>query len=338
MPLAFDRDRQRSSMHLIRFGRGSTEAMRRPVYCVAVEPSHPPLALGMVVAHAAKSSAASRYRFEKTIHRSTRSVLEAIAADGPGVVLFSDYIWSTKQNLEISAELKRAAPECLLIHGGPDVPKDPGASDAFLRAHPAIDIAVEGEGERTFTEILLALDGTLDRARLREVSGLTYRDGERLVRTGPRDRTRELDELPSPYLDGFFDDQKHSQWRAAILETNRGCPYGCTFCDWGSATLQKIRNFGLERVESEIAWIAQRKIPIVFVADANFGILPRRRDREALGEREAEVRLPAADRRQLREERDRAGRGDHPSVGAESDDGPRDHLAAVDGSPNLGRG
>ena len=46
----------------------------------------------------------------------------------------------------------------------------------------------------------------------------------------------------------------------AILETNRGCPYGCTFCDWGSATLSRIRKFDLDRVFAELEWCAQHEV------------------------------------------------------------------------------
>ncbi|NND69773.1 MAG: radical SAM protein, partial [Halioglobus sp.] len=59
----------------------------------------------------------------------------------------------------------------------------------------------------------------------------------------------------------------------AILETNRGCPYGCTYCDWGSATLAKVTKFSAERVIAEIEHIAQRESDAIFIADANFGML-----------------------------------------------------------------
>ncbi|MGY8679580.1 radical SAM protein [Bradyrhizobium sp. UFLA05-153] len=59
------------------------------------------------------------------------------------------------------------------------------------------------------------------------------------------------------------------------METNRGCPYSCTFCDWGSATQSKVRQFDLARVKEEITWIARRGIGGFGVADANFGILAR---------------------------------------------------------------
>jgi hypothetical protein len=90
-----------------------------------------------------------------------------------------------------------------------------------------------------------------------------------------RERPRELDEFPSPYLDGTFDQLHPERWLAGIVETNRGCPYGCTFCDWGAATLQKIRTFDIERIRAEVEWLAERQIPNLWWADANFGILPR---------------------------------------------------------------
>ena len=65
---------------------------------------------------------------------------------------------------------------------------------------------------------------------------------------------------------------------SAVLETNRGCPYGCTFCDWGSATRSRIRTFPLDRIEAELDWIADHGYEHLLLADANFGILERDRD------------------------------------------------------------
>ncbi|MDZ7783945.1 MAG: radical SAM protein [Halioglobus sp.] len=61
----------------------------------------------------------------------------------------------------------------------------------------------------------------------------------------------------------------------AILETNRGCPFGCTFCDWGSATLSRVRKFNIDRVFEEIEWCARNQIQTASFADANFGMLER---------------------------------------------------------------
>ena len=62
---------------------------------------------------------------------------------------------------------------------------------------------------------------------------------------------------------------------SVVTETNRGCPYGCTFCDWGSATLSRIRSFSIERVFAEIEWCATHGMFCIGPADSNFGIFPR---------------------------------------------------------------
>ena len=60
-----------------------------------------------------------------------------------------------------------------------------------------------------------------------------------------------------------------------LWETNRGCPFSCTFCDWGSAVASKVYRFEMERILSEVDWFAQHKIEFIYCCDANFGILAR---------------------------------------------------------------
>lgn len=115
---------------------------------------------------------------------------------------------------------------------------------------------------------------------LEGIPGLTYLDPttDEVVRTPDGNRVADLDSLPSPYLTGEFDHVDPADWsRVVAVETNRGCPYGCTFCDWGSATLSRIRQFDLDRVKAELEWIADRKVacPTLYLTDANFGIVSR---------------------------------------------------------------
>ena len=83
--------------------------------------------------------------------------------------------------------------------------------------------------------------------------------------------------IPSPYLEGTFEDlfRKYDYKWTPTWETNRGCPFKCTFCDWGSAIASKVRNFEEERLYKEIDYFSEKKIDLVFGADANFGILKR---------------------------------------------------------------
>src|SRR5262249_53943034 len=79
--------------------------------------------------------------------------------------------------------------------------------------------------------------------------------------------------IPSPILTGLFD--AYEETDLGIIETNRGCPYTCTFCDWGSAIAAKVRKFSLDRVFKELEWCAQHRVGGIFCADANFGMYER---------------------------------------------------------------
>jgi len=201
---------------------------------------------------------------------------------GPGVWLFSNYMWSIELNMQISNAIKQHNASNFTIHGGPSTPDYPQACDEFFQEHASVDIAVHGEGEMTIVEIFETLfrdknnSITHDPFRLSKVPGMTYRDliSKKSVRTEDRKRLRSPGDVPSPYLSGTFDNYR-GRVEASIIETNRGCPYGCTFCDWGSATNQKIRKFDLDRTFDEISWIGKNKIKVLWIADANYGLFER---------------------------------------------------------------
>ncbi len=259
---------------------------KKTVYCVYERPHHSPMALGMVVSYAKayrNGLLNESYEFDPTFYFTTTSLLQAIQRSGPGIVLFSHYLWNSEGFLAVSEGVKRLVPECITVHGGPSVPKYDYACAAFMAKHPHVDIAVRGEGEVTLADLLDQLAsvprGTDWRPAIADVRGITFcpdpKDRTQVLRTEERERLLDLDTIPSPYLNGYFDTAQNQDWIAAILETNRGCPYSCTFCDWGSATMQKVRQFDLARVQAEIEWTARRRMEVLWLADANFGILAR---------------------------------------------------------------
>lgn len=194
----------------------------------------------------------------------------------PGIFIFSNYIWTVEANLALSAAVKAVNPANITIHGGPSTPSYEKDCAQFLLDNPHVDICVRGEGELTFSEILdkLDIEHSVDLDVLRDVDGLTYRTANGAHRTGDRERIADIDTIPSPYLTGLFE-EFGSVRAGAVIETNRGCPYGCTFCDWGSATLSKVRRFDLDRVFAELEWSARHQIEDASIADANFGMLER---------------------------------------------------------------
>ena len=240
----------------------------------------PPLALGMLVS-AARAHDGGRLRkhyhfvpdWQARWHR-----LEPYTQDD-GVYLFSNYLWSHHGNLHFSRRIKAANPRSVTIHGGPDTPRYARDLENYMRDNPHIDVIVHGEGEVTLCHILDVLADSFgeegpDLSRLKNVPGLTYRDGERLVSTAPRAQLKELDSVPSPYLEGLFQAYEGTV-SSVTIETNRGCPYGCTFCDWGAATMSKVRKFDLDRVFAELEWCARHGVKSVGLADANYGMFER---------------------------------------------------------------
>jgi putative methyltransferase len=184
------------------------------------------------------------------------------------IAAFSTYVWNFEMSVAVARIIKERFPKCLIVFGGPQVP-DPERLEDFFEKYPFIDITVHGEGEITFSEILLA---HINKTDFKKILGLTYRG----TTTDIRPRTRDLNIFPSPYLTGVFDELLEIPYHyQTVWETNRGCPYGCTFCDWGSMTAQKLFQFDDERIFKEMELFAKKKVNHVYMSDANFGILPR---------------------------------------------------------------
>lgn len=200
-----------------------------------------------------------------------------LRASKPSIWLFSCYVWNRDDNLAIAKSVKDLSPNSLIIVGGPHIPGYLKECEAFLTAHPYIDIAVRGEGEKTLAELLetIVKNGHIANVDFSGVAGITFKYKNRFVRTADRIRSNNLDEFPSPYLTGEFDDESFNEIHGMVLETNRGCPYGCTYCDWGSAILQKVRHFDLDRVIREIDYIGSKKAVHLHLGDANFGAFQR---------------------------------------------------------------
>ena len=243
-----------------------------------------PYSTGLLQAYAQKHAAdPGRFAFLEPVFRRTTVAEACRQLARADIVGFSAYVWNTRFSLAIARGLKEARPDVVTVFGGPNVPHPSGP---FLREHPWVDLVCHGEGEATFLNILEALD-TRDWPGVKSISFV--RDGE-LVQTERAERIEDLSALPSPYLDSVFDGllAKYTdrQWDG-LWETNRGCPYRCAYCDWGSRTKDKVLDFGMDRLDAEIEWFARHRVAFIFCCDANFGI--RERDVE-IAERVAKAK------------------------------------------------
>ena len=186
------------------------------------------------------------------------------------IVAFSAYVWNHRYNYKLARRIKELNPKVKIIFGGPE----PAITDLKLfEKEPFMDLVSKMEGEITFKRILEDFDTDFT-----HIPGLLINTPAGLVDTGDCARIDNLDQIPSPYLVGIFDkiiaENPDVIWNAT-LETNRGCPYQCTFCDWGSLTYNKVKKFELTRVFHELEWIG-RHCGFVTITDANFGMFIER--------------------------------------------------------------
>lgn len=188
------------------------------------------------------------------------------------IVAFSSYIWNKNYNYTLASKIKKYNPNILIVFGGPDLPIQ---DTSVFKKYPFIDIIVKNEGEISFSEILKIKN--ID--DIRNIKGLLINDQGKSLDTGSNVRIENLDIILSPYGSGIFDniinDYPTVVWNAT-LETNRGCPYQCTFCDWGSLTYSKVKKFNLDRVFADIEWIGKNKCDWMSITDANFGMFVER--------------------------------------------------------------
>lgn len=233
-----------------------------------------PYSTGLLQSYAQKHcSYINNYKFIDHIYNRL-SVSDAIDhLKECNIIGFSIYVWNEQISLAIARKLKTLYPDKLIIFGGPQVPDK---ANQYLISNPFIDVVVHGEGEHVFNLILQHY--TPNKLSLNGISGISYVENNKFINNPKTGRFKELNEIPSPYLTDIFqsimDKKPNAQW-LALWETNRGCPFSCTYCDWGSATQAKVSKFDINRLQKEIQWFSNNKVEFIFCCDANYGMLPR---------------------------------------------------------------
>lgn len=240
-----------------------------------------PLNVGYIGAYAQKHFPGE---LEVRLFKRPEAMIDAIRREQPDVVGLSYYVWNANLNDFVFERTKEYAPNALTIGGGPIFTSANATQQAarkFFEKVASCDAFVVNQGERGFVEILkryfevggdkekLAADsvpGTL-------INGLGFDKGVAIDLD--LEIIRELDEIPSPYQNGMMDEFLAEPF-VPLLETNRSCPYRCTFCAWGIGT-GKLARFSTERIFADIDYIGSHNPASanIFIVDANFSILER---------------------------------------------------------------
>lgn len=205
-------------------------------------------------------------------------LLDCLRQNKPDILALSHYFWNTRLNHQIAQYARELYPDIIIVTGGPNLDRAPDAYVRYSAEHPYVDFVVVEEGETSFCGIVTALtehrDSDIGSVKSTDIPGTFAILGSEKVHISPSSqRVKNLDSFPSPYLNGMLDPFLAAGLRP-ILETVRGCPYQCAFCEQGSEFFTKIARLSERRIFSEIDYIrARTSAPQLILADVNFGIL-----------------------------------------------------------------
>ena len=206
------------------------------------------------------------------------------------IFCFSTYMWNEKRHLKIAKMIKEKKKDSIIIFGGQNIQINPNQYTIdFLKKNNHIDILVHGQGEPILLQILKNMNS------LKNINNISFiQNNEIIINPIIKIKADQFKKGVSPYYPKFlFQNMKkyadnNNQILTYLVETNRGCPFECVFCEWGKAlgnSLIKINDIDFIKKEIKIIIENMRTSKYsrgIFIIDSNFGII--KRDIEILNE------------------------------------------------------
>lgn len=199
------------------------------------------------------------------------AVADELIAYDPDVVGCSAYLWSFAFLMDLAERLKADDPARLLVFGGPSARPSMLGQPPFRARQACVDVLAINDGELSFAEIVAA--GDRSAAGLARVAGLALpaagATGNDSAWTLTAERSlADLNELPSPYEMDLV-----PGGGLAVLQTYRGCPFTCSFCEWG--TLESPRNVrAAAALQREFDGMARQPVQGALLVDAGLNLNP----------------------------------------------------------------
>tara|TARA_Y100000294_G_scaffold177963_1_gene205945 strand:- start:1963 stop:4005 length:2043 start_codon:yes stop_codon:yes gene_type:complete len=235
-----------------------------------------PLGLGSVTSYLLKEM---NGKVECKLFKFPNKLNDALQKEKPDVVCMSCYSWNENLTYEYAKYIKKKYPKVLIIFGGPNLPHEQEKRKNYLQRNKAIDFYIKWDGEYALTNLIKRyFESNLDIKKLKSsdilLDNVCYVDEDKYLE-GKDQRVTKLQDIPSPYLTGLLDEFFNDPL-TPILETNRGCPYSCTFSNDGHKLRSAVARKDPKVFEDELEYIASRASNSshynVLIADLNWGM------------------------------------------------------------------
>lgn len=174
------------------------------------------------------------------VWRELVEVCRRFRPDMVGITAITTKFGSVLRTAEL---LRERFPGLMIVAGGPHATLMP---DQTLQCQ-AIDLVVVGEGERTITQVVHAIEMG---AGFEHVRGIQYRHEGKMRRNRERPMIEDLDQCAPPARECLMDPEGYSSADMGAVLTSRGCPFQCSYCChlW----TRKVRNRSVDNVIDEI--------------------------------------------------------------------------------------
>src|SRR6266481_1528327 len=185
--------------------------------------------------------------------------------------------------MSLSSVLKQAGHECVMFdQANPDTPNEV-ILEEINRQQPALvglSFLSRGDGEQLLLDLLERFEDPAG------VAGLTWAKDGQVVQNSGRPMERHLDQWPFPDREGLPLDFVESMpldvpavlsmERFTTLQTSRGCPWPCVFCDIPIFNEGKWRARSAQHVVSELKYLEECGYGSVYFVDDHFLLQPKR--------------------------------------------------------------
>jgi len=169
--------------------------------------------------------------------------------------------------LKIASLVKKKYPDLPIVWGG----WHPSVLPVETVKNKNVDIVVKGQGDRTFPELVSALE---QKKSLRGLRGVVFKEKDRVI-VNPDRPLEDLNDLPPlPYhlvdIEKCITKTEFGE-RSLFYTSSYGCPFRCGFCVEPIVYHQHWVGFKAERVVEDWQFLVKKyQIDTVIVSDSNF--------------------------------------------------------------------
>lgn len=195
------------------------------------------------------------------ITKMRETVGKLIEEKDPKVIAFSYMFSPTERSvLAMARYIKQNFPEKLIIIGGNAASFDETSREQILSPDAiGADAIIDYEGEWTMLDIMNELKANQDKSGidLSNIKGLSYWNGERVEKTGRRERGNPTEIGPLNYDKVVLPEGVDVGDFNHYVLFARGCLGRCAFCTSSEMYGHFISNIGLESFKEELNYVAE---------------------------------------------------------------------------------